>query len=140
MNVDERIQELLVPLQQELATLIEERTELMRQVAESTLAIKRIDKVLQMLGAYETPKKPPPLKKKVSDKKADYALLMIEEHIEDRETAFTSGELQQWANISQSTAGEILRVLRNREKIRLIGRVRADGQMGQAPYGYQLMP
>ncbi|HEY7418778.1 MAG TPA: hypothetical protein VH593_26600 [Ktedonobacteraceae bacterium] len=146
-DLDTRLREILLPLANELEALQTQRQALLDKAQELSLDIQKIIKIMQAANDAPTPtrkkRQTRPLGEgptKVSAQNIERTYLMIQENVKDEEQVFTLNDVQSWADLSHSTAGEVVRILRHREKVRLIGRITKPGARGLTPYGYQLMP
>jgi len=143
-GVDAILDEILAPLRGQLAELRSQKQDHLDAIAEIDVEIRKLERVEKAADPETTkPKKGPRQNStRISDATLAAVRAAIQENVEVDEP-FTVDDVEGWTTsigISKSTVPVVLRLLRDDESIRLIGRVPPQpGHRGLTPYAYRLM-
>jgi hypothetical protein len=135
---DDAIAGILEPLRAKHAELVAERARVKLELEMLDDEIKRVDRVIRAADPTTKPgPKTKPPAARVSPQLVAKVLAAAKAH---GDQAFSADDLMAATGMTRGPINYSLRVLRDDDQLRLIGRMpRAEGHRGQMPYGYKVI-
>jgi hypothetical protein len=137
---DDAIAGILEPLLAKGKELLAERARVKLELDMLDDEIKRVDRIIR--AADPTTKPGPKTKSKAPEHRVSPQLVakVLAAAKARGDEAFSADELMAATGMSRGPINYSLRVLRDNDEVRMIGRMpRPDGHRGQVPYGYKVM-